>query len=406
MNGRAWIAGVLFVGVAGCKQESPSDASAAPATPSGAAGTASAGTKTQGAARGGGRGGASITLAATDITTLHPTTIEDVTPISGDLHPIETVDVRSRQEGDVDAVLVREGEQVAVGQLMARLESSEQESAQRSAEADRAAAQSDLANAQWNADQSAKLFKAGAIAERDDKAAQQALVSAQARLAAADARVRSAAIVVRDTRIVSPTAGIVDKRAVENGEHVSRGMTMFSIVRNNVLELVAAMPARDAGAVRVGQSVRFVADGKALAGRVARVSPTIDPVTRSVAVYVQIPNPSGALRGGTFATGQVISRTINGVLALPRDAVHQSQNGTDPFVYRIVGRTIETTTVKTGVTDERLGLVQVTEGVADGDRIVTGNVGSIGRGMQVNIAGGDSSRTGARSGGRGRVGKP
>jgi membrane fusion protein, multidrug efflux system len=395
MNRRGWIVGAMLVGVAGCKPETPNDAAAAPARPGattaapGAAGTPPAG--------GRGRGATSITLAASDVTTIQPTTIEDVTPISGDLHPIETVDVRSRVDGTVDVVLVREGEVVRPGQLLARFESSEQESAQRSAEADRAAAQSDLANAQWNAEQSAKLFKAGAISERDDKAAQQTLVSTQARLAAAEARVRSMLIGMRDTRVLSPTTGIVDKRTVEAGEHVARGAAMFTIVRNNVLELVAAMPARDASTVRVGQQVRFVADGRSLTGRVARVSPTIDPVTRSVTVYVDIPNASGTLRGGTFATGQVISRTIDNVLALPRDAVHQSQNGSEMFVYRIAGKTIEVTTVTTGVTDERLGVIQIVQGLEAGDRVVSGNVGSLGRGMQVNIAGSDSGRAGGRS---------
>jgi membrane fusion protein, multidrug efflux system len=421
MNGRAWVFGVLVVLVAACKQETPNDASAAPAnrpadtSPRGD----TAATKTGGATPGGrGRSAASITLAASDVTTIQPTTIEDVTPISGDLRPIETLAVRSRVDGVVDAVLVREGEVVRAGQLLARFEASEQESAQRSAEADRAAAQSDLANAEWNAEQSTKLFKAGAISEHDDKATQQALVSAQARLAAADARLRSMAIGVRDTRVLSPTAGIVDKRDVETGEHVSRGATMFSVVRNNVLELAAAMPAHDAGSVRVGQMVRFTADGRSMTGTVARVSPTIDPVTRSVTVYVDIPNPSGAIRGGTFATGQVVSQTIGNVLALPRDAVHQTQAG-DQYVYRIVGKSIDVTSVKTGVTDERLGLVQIASGLEAGDRVVTGNVGNLGRGMQVNIAGGDSTRgggrglggrsngtkSGGRSGGRGRASK-
>jgi membrane fusion protein (multidrug efflux system) len=423
MNGKAWVLAAMAIVVSGCKPETPSDAAAAPANPGARPTTAEDSTTKKTAAGGGGGGGrgrpaSAITLAAADVTVIQPTTIEDVTPISGDLRPIETLAVRSRVDGVVDAVLVREGQVVRAGQLLARFESSEQESDQRSAEADRAAAQSDLANAQWNAEQSTKLFKAGAISEHDDKATQQALVSAQARLAAADARLRSMAIGVRDTRVLSPTAGVVDKREVEQGEHVTRGATMFSVVRNNVLELTAAMPARDAGAVRVGQLVRFTADGKSMTGTVARVSPTIDPVTRSVTVYVDIPNPTGAIRGGTFATGQVVSQTINNVLALPRDAVHQTQAG-DQYVYRIVDKNIDVTPIKTGVTDERLGLIQIASGLEAGDRVVTGNVGVLGRGMQVNIAGNDSgrsgdrgpgattkARSGGRSGGRGRANKP
>jgi RND family efflux transporter MFP subunit len=194
--------------------------------------------------------------------------------------------------------------------------------------------------------------------------------------------------VVRDTRVIAPTNGVVSKRLVENGEHVSRGASMLEIVRNDVLELVAAVPARAAGLVREGQSVRFVADGRNFGGRVARVSPTIDPTTRSITVYVEVPNPSGAIRGGTFATGQVVSRTVENVLAIPRDAIHYAADGTSQYAYRIVNDAIEYAALKTGVTDDRLGLVEVLEGLKAGDRIITGNVGNVGRGMRVSIAGG------------------
>ena len=89
------------------------------------------------------RSGPSITLAATDVATIAPGTIEEGTPLTGDLHPSETIDVRARIDGDLTNVYVREGEPVAAGQLLARFESTEQESSQRSAEADRAARRKD-----------------------------------------------------------------------------------------------------------------------------------------------------------------------------------------------------------------------------------------------------------------------
>ena len=406
--------------VAACdKTDSPPDANAAP-TGRGAAGGggAAAGGGGAGRAGGGGRGPTTLTLAATDVSVVQPTTIEEVASISGDLHPIETVVVRARLEGDLDKVNVREGDVVRTGQVLARFDANEQESALRSAEADKVAAESDLANAEWNAKQSAQLFKAGAISEQADKTAQQAVATAKARLAAAESRVRATSSVVRDTRVIAPTNGVVSKRLVESGEHVSRGASMLELVRNDVLELEAAVPARAAGAVRMGQAVRFVADGRDFGGRVARVSPTIDPTTRSITVYVEVPNPSGAIRGGTFATGQVVSRTVENVLAIPRDAIHYSADGGSQYAYRIVNDAIEYATLKTGVTDERLGLVEVLDGLKAGDRIITGNVGNVGRGMKVSVAGGpdnggrrgvtsgsgSGSGNGRRSGGGGRRG--
>ncbi|MEO5568472.1 MAG: efflux RND transporter periplasmic adaptor subunit [Gemmatimonadaceae bacterium] len=399
MNLRSLIVIAALVSLAACSDsDTPPDAAAAPTSGRGATGT-SGNTAAPGR---GGRGPQTLTLAASDISVVQPTTIEDVAAISGNLDPIETVAVRSRIEGDLELVAVREGDVVRAGQLLARFDANEQESAARSAEADRAAARSDLANAEWNAEQSAQLFKAGAIAERDNKAAQQTVATMRARLAATDARVRATSSIVRDTRVIAPTSGVVSKRDVENGEHVARGATMFTVVRNDMLELVAAVPARAAGMVRVGQPVRFVADGRNFGGRVARVSPTVDVTTRSVTVYVEVANPSGALRGGTFATGQVVSRTASNVLAIPQNAIHYSPDGTSQYAYRIVNDAIEHATLRTGVTDDRLGLVEVLEGLQAGDRIITGNVGNVGRGMRVSIAGGADGRRGA-AGGRGRA---
>jgi membrane fusion protein, multidrug efflux system len=340
-----------------------------------------------GAPAGGGRVAPSITLAPTDVATVATMTIEDGVALTGDLNPIETVDVRARIEGDLIGVYVREGEQVSAGQLLARFEASEQESGRKSAEADRAAAHSDLANAEWTLEQNAQLLSAGAIAQQVYKNSQQAVASARARVAAAEARLNATGSEVRDTRVVAPTSGIVSKRVVESGEHLAKGAAMFTIVRNGVLELAAAVPARQSTALRSGQVVHFVADGRRFDGRVARVSPTIDPATRAVTVYVQVANPGGTIRGGTFATGRVVSRTLNGVLGVPTAALRQSPENGKPFVYRIDGRTINVAPVQLGAVDERLGIVQVTDGLQAGERFIVGNVGTLGRGMQVTIAG-------------------
>jgi membrane fusion protein, multidrug efflux system len=342
-----------------------------------------------GAARpaGAGRAAPSITLSPSDVATVATTTIEDGVALTGDLNPIETVEVRARLEGDLVGVYAREGEQVGAGQVLARFEASEQESGRKSAEADRVAAQSDLSNAEWTLEQNAQLLKAGAIAQQVYKNSQQAVASARARLAAAESRVNATGSDVRDTRVVAPSSGIVSRRLVESGEHLAKGAPMFTIVRNGTLELAAAVPARQSGALRTGQVVHFVADGRRFDGRVARVNPTIDPATRAVTVYVQVPNPGGTIRGGTFATGRVVSRTLSNVLGVPTSALRQSPEDGKPFVYRIDGKTINIAPVQMGAVDERLGVAQVTDGLQAGERVIVGNVGTLGRGMQVTIAG-------------------
>ena len=339
-----------------------------------------------------GRPSPSISLAVNDVATVTEATIEDGTALTGDLRPIETIDVRARIDGDLTGVFVREGQRVSEGQLLARFESLEQESSQKSAEADREAARADVANVQWTLDQDASLFKAGAIAERDYKNAQQAVKSSQARLAAAEARLRATSNQARDTRVLAPASGIVDKRLAQGGMHLAKGATLFTLVRNGTLELAAAVPSRQAGAVQVGQIVHFVADARRFDGRVARVSPTVDAATRAITVYVEIPNPGGTLRGGTFATGRVVNRTLTNVLAVPTGALRQAAEDGKPFVYRIDGKIVNVAHVQLGAVDERLGIAQVLDGLQSGDRVIVGNVGTLGRGMTVTIAGEEKAR--------------
>ena len=347
-----------------------------------------------------GRGMMSLVLGASDVHSVSLGQIEMAMAIQGDLRPVEEVPVRARIEGNLEAVNVREGDRVGRGQVMARFESSQEVGAQRSAEADVESAKSDSVNAQWNADQSAELFKAGAIPERDLRTSQQALVAANARLSAARSRLFAAARDVEDTRIVAPISGIVSVRSVESGETVNRGAQMFTVVRSDVLELEAAVPARFAGDVRPAMPVRFNAGGREMNGRVARVSPTINPANRSVTIYLQLPNPGNTLKGNTFATGRIVAKTINGTIVIPTSAIRYGQQQNAPFVYRIANDAVEYQPVQLGVVDEAKGVIQITSGLEVGDRVIVGNVGAIGRGVKVRIAGGRGDPSSASGSGR------
>jgi RND family efflux transporter MFP subunit len=370
-------------GCSGGADDGPPVSAAAAATKTGPRGDASA------RDGGGARRSASIILAASDVKTVERGAIEAGVAVSGDLRAIEEAVVRARIEGDLVGVYAREGDHVREGQLLARFESSEQESDRASALADRESAQTDLQTAEWNAEQSEQLFKAGAIAERDLRAAHQALSAARARVAAAEARVRATSSLVTDTRVLAPTTGVVAERLVENGEHVARGASMFTVVRSDVLELAAAVPARQANEIRVGQRVHFATAGRDFDGRVARVSPTIDPANRSVTVYVQVPNASGTLKGNSFATGRVVFRTVDSAIVIPVTALRQAQGNEKPFVYRLdAADALERAPVSVGIVDDAQGIAEIVEGLAPGDRIIVGNVGALGAGMKVTIAGG------------------
>lgn len=378
---RKWMtaaAVLLVVLVAACTD---SAANGAPAV-----GAANAPANDRGGASGrGGRSAASIVLAATDVATAARATIQNTTPISGDLRPIEEIVVRARIEGDLTAVLVREGDPVAANAVLARFDTADLDAAFVAAQADVASARGDSSTSLWNLDQSRELFRAGAISEQALRAAEQTALAANARLAAAASRLHSAEIGKRDAVVRAPATGTISQRAVQKGERVARGAQLFTLVRDDTLELTAALPARAAMLVRAGQEVRFTVDAQPFVGRVARVSPAIDPASRSVAVFVRVPNRDHRLKANAFASGRVTSSEKHGVLAVPLTAIRRSRQDDAPFVYRIEGGQIGIAPVKLGDSDEAAGMVEVLDGLSENDRVVVGNVGTIGRGMRVQV---------------------
>lgn len=360
----------------------------------------SAGAGGGGAGGRGGRGAPTVVLAPTDIHTVGRGTIETTTPLTGDLRPTEEVLVRARVDGDVISVHVREGDPVAAGAVLVRFDSAELDAAYAAAEAEVAAARGESATAEWNFEQARELHRAGAISEQALRAAEQSALAGRARVAAAEARLATAGINRRDAQLVAPATGTISARLVQTGERVARGAHLFTLVRDDTLEFTASVPARSAALVAVGMPVRFSADGRQFVGRIARVSPAVDPASRSLSVFVRVPNTDRSLKANTFATGRVVAEERRNVLTVPVAAIRRSREGDAPFVYRIEGETINHVDVRFGVTDEAQGLVEIADGLAEGDRVVIGNVGTIGRGMRAQILDADQPAE------RGRGGRP
>lgn len=370
--------GATIVLGAGCGK-APEDAKAA--SPGGAPGA---------------KGPRTVVIAPSDVAVAQTAPISDGVAITGTLLPIETVDVRARIDGDVTGVYVREGQHVSQGQLLAQFEAVAEQSSSASAQAASVAARAELSQAQWNLKQTTDLYHAGAVSEADYRTAQQQVNAASARLAAAAATQSAASITARDTRVTAPISGIISTKLVDVGEHLARGGPMFTLVRNTTLELAATVPERQASSIKVGQHVSFAVEGQNLTGKVARVSPTIDPSSRSITVYIDVANSNGSIKGNSLATGTVLVTTVNGALIIPTSALHQGADSGRTYVYRINSGAVEQTNVTVGIVDNRAGKAQITSGLNPGDKVISGNVGTLSAGAKVQVIGGDRSRGGRK----------
>lgn len=316
--------------------------------------------------------------------------------LSGTLTPQNTASVRAEVAGPVLQTYVEQGQSVARGTLLARLDDAALRESALSAQSALRSAQLTLDNATRDLERSTRLAQAGAIADRDLETAKRGQLSAEAALADAKARATLAERQLEKTQIRAPIAGIVSERQVNAGDAVQPGSALFTIVDPTSMRLEASVPSEQVQALRVGQTVQFNVNGypgRSFTGRIDRINPAADPATRQVRLYVTIPNAGRSLVSGLFAEGRVATESKQ-ALAVPLSAV--DMRGLNPTVMRIHQGRAEQVPVALGLRDEQAEKVEVTSGLAAGDTLLVGTAQGIVAGTPVKVTIADDRTTAQR----------
>jgi RND family efflux transporter MFP subunit len=304
--------------------------------------------------------------------------------ISGELRAAREATVRAEVGGSMLQVTVEEGQAVRKGALLGRIETATLDDTRQSAASALKNAQSQLDVAQREAERTAQLVAAGALAARDIEVARSNVTAAEAQVADARARLQTAQKQLGDTVLHAPIAGIVSDRPVNVGDVVSPGTALFTIIDPSSMRLEASVPSEALAALRVGAPVEFTVRGyeAPFEGRIDRISPQADPATRQVPIFVSVGNPAGRLVAGLFAEGRVLSEAAEGLI-VPLNAVNTS--GDAAWVLRVNGGKAEKVAVTLGLRDPRTERVQILSGVNDGDVLLRGAAQGITPGTAVNI---------------------
>jgi RND family efflux transporter MFP subunit len=162
------------------------------------------------------------------------------------------------------------------------------------------------------------------------------------------------------------------------------------------MRLEASIPADELSAVRIGVPVNFTINGypgRTMLGKVTRISPTADPATRQVRIIASIPNSTGELVGGLFATGRLASEIRSGLTA-PVSAIDMRSN--IPAVMRIRQGKVERVPVQVGLRDEGAERIEITSGVQAGDTLLIGAAQGISSGTVVKVSTPTDKAPGAR----------
>jgi RND family efflux transporter MFP subunit len=330
------------------------------------------------AARKDGAGDADVALlTARDVATVGRADLATGVSVQGVLQPAVDVNIVAPFPEVLDAVLVKEGQAVGRGQVLARFRMASVAPAAVGAEAARRVAAADYTRMQ-------NLFREGAVAQRDVDAA-------EAQLRAAEAQAALARQHLDDATVTAPVGGAVAKRFVQSGDRVGDGDPLFRLVDTGELEFSASVPTEALSGVRPGAPVALTVSGlggATVAGRVARVNATVDPATRQVKVYVTVPNRDHRLAGDMFASGRIVLRQATGVIAAPGAAV-QPANGSGLVAWVIAGGKVEKRPVTVGLRDELRDLVEIRSGLAAGETVIVSPMEDLTPGQRVEISGED-----------------
>ena len=239
-----------------------------------------------------------------------------------------------------------------------------------------------LKEARLTHDRMAELWKGKYIARADLDAAVSKLAVAEGQYQAAieEIRNRQGLLVQRrseleisrqqlaDTAIVSPTEGAVSERQVSVGQYLAAGAPVVTLVRIDPLRLRLAVPEREAGAVRVGQTVELTVEGDSVKypGWVARLSPAIAENNRTLLIEAEVPNGKGMLRPGSFAKADIVVEAGQKIVTVPADSI-VTFAGIEKVLTVADGKAVEMR-VRTG---RRVGdRVEIIEGISIGNRVI------------------------------------
>lgn len=277
----------------------------------------------------------------------------------GTLRPKEIANLTLNAADRVTAVYFEDGQRVKEGQTLVAL-------VQREQRAQVEAAEAELREASSRLERLAGLvqYDAGSIA--DEEAARRDVETSRAQL-------RQVQSQVRDRILVAPFDGLLGFRQVSVGSYVQPGDVVTTLIDDSVVRLDFGVPATRLFAVQRGTQIFAETDslrGEVFRGEVTSLNNTIDPETRSVRVRATLPNERRLLKTGMFMR-VVVEADPRQALAVPEQAIQPV--GPRSFVFIVdpegVARRQEIT-----IGARYNGLVEVTDGLADGDRVITEGV--------------------------------
>lgn len=218
-----------------------------------------------------------------------------------------------------------------------------------------------------------------AVAVRAINSAEAQVAAARSGVATAETQVAQARKAISDTVILAPISGYVSERVADLGEFLTPNAPntkIATIVRTSTLRLKIDVPEASIGKVAVGQGISMQTSAypdRSFAGTVARILPSINATARTLTVEAEVANGDGLLKPGQFATVRITQAKPENAVMIPTSAI--KTEGDLNKVYVVKDGAVRERLVQTGLLEN--DLIQIKQGVAEGEVIATSNLSGL-----------------------------
>jgi RND family efflux transporter MFP subunit len=285
----------------------------------------------------------------------------------------------------------RLGDRVEAGQLVARLEPQNEMNQLRSAQANLAAAQAALTQAQNHFERQDTLLEQGWTTRANHDQAKKALQTAQAQVDSAEAQLKAAKDLVSFTELRADAPGVITEVGPRAGAVVQAGQLIVRLARKDGRDAVFDVPAQLLRSAPPNPLivVSLAGDQSVTAqGRVREVGPQANPVTRTFDVKVGLTDPPAAMQLGATVTGRMQMEAFT-VIDIPASALTRFNQKpavwiVDPSNFTVSPRNVE-------VLRYDPATVAVSQGLDTGEIVVTAGVQALHPGQKVRLLGSPSS---------------
>ncbi len=321
-----------------------------------------------GGGEGGGPPGGGMPAMPVEVVAARTDTVTDAIAATGQIEPMQSIELRPDVDGRITQIYVREGAMVARGAALFKIDDAELR-----AQLDRWEAERDLARQ--------SLARTRELLEQ--RASSQAeLERAEATSRSAEAQAQLLRVQVARTTVRAPFAGIAGARSVSIGDYVTTQTPLITLQTVNPQRAVFSVPERHAAALGRGQKVVFrvaALPGREFAGTVDFVDPVVQMPGRTIMVKAQVPNGTRELQSGMFIEARLATEVRPSAVVIPEDAVIplQGQN----FVWIVKDGKVTRRQVELGVRTP--GFVEARTGVEPGEQVVVGGVAMLQEGAPV-----------------------